>query len=75
MRTYDTTPMTQGHYVPMFQTTAPSQIADPPEENVEQAPIISEHENVPMTNEHQNEIMEEPVEEVQGQSAARAQEA
>jgi len=66
MRTYDTTPITQDHYVPMFRTAAPSQVAAAPKEIVEQAPAISQHENVPMTNEHQNESVEEPVEEVQG---------
>jgi hypothetical protein len=50
--TYDTTLMTQDHYVSMFRITAPSQVADPPEENMKAAPAISEHENMPVTNEH-----------------------
>ena len=54
MRTYEPTPMTQNYYVPMTQFTTSSQVAVPPEVNAERTPAISEHEDVPINNEHQN---------------------
>jgi len=68
MRIYDPTPMTQTYYMPMTQFTTFSLVADPPEVTVERTPVVSEHEDVPINNEHQNEIVEEPAEEIQDQT-------
>ena len=68
MRTYDPTPMTQNYYVPMTCFTTSTQVVDPPEVNAERTPAISEHEDVPVNNEHQNEIVEEPAEVTQDQT-------
>lgn len=68
MRTYETTPMTQNYYVPMTRFTTSTQVVDPPEVNAERTRAISEHEDVPVNNEHQNEIVEEPAEEIQDQT-------
>jgi len=65
MRIYDPTPMTQTYYMPMTQFTTFSLVADPPEVTVERTPVVSEHEDVPVNNEHQNEIVEELVEQTQ----------
>ena len=67
MRTYEPTPMTQNYYVPMTRFTISTQVVDPPEVNAERTPAISEHEDVPINNEHQ-EIMEEPAEVTQDQT-------
>ena len=67
MRTYEPTPLTRDYYVPMTQFTTPSQVVDPPKVNVERTPAISEHEDVPINNEHQ-EIVEEPAEVTQDQT-------
>ena len=65
MRTYETTPMTQNYYVPMTRFTTSTQVVDSPKVNAERTPAISEHEDVPVNNEHQNEIVEELVEQTQ----------
>jgi hypothetical protein len=75
IRTYESIPMTQDYYVPMTRFTTSSQVADPPEVNMERTPIMSEHEDVPVNNEHQNEIVEEPAQETQDRTADGIQEA
>jgi len=60
--------MTQNYYVPMTCFTTSTQVVDPPEVNAERTPAISEHEDVPVNNEHQNEIVEEPAEVTQDQT-------
>ena len=75
MRTHDPTPMTQNYYVPMTQFTTAPQVAVPPEVNAERTPAVSERQNVPVNNEHQNEIVAEPVEQPQDQTANGTQEA
>ena len=62
MQTHDSTLMTQNYYVPTTQFTTSTQVADPPEVTVERTPVVSEHEDVPVNNEHQNEIVKEPAE-------------
>ena len=54
--------MTQNYYVPMTQFTTSPQVAVPPEVVVERTTAVSEHEDVPVNNEHQNETVEEPIE-------------
>ena len=68
MRIYDPTPMTQTYYMPMTKFTTFYLVADPPEVTVERTPVVSEHEDVPVNNEHLNEIVEEPAEEIQDQT-------
>ena len=75
MRTYEPMPMTRDYYVPMTQFTAPTQVVDLPKVNAERTPAISEHEDVPINNEHQNEIVAEHVEQPQDQTANWTQEA
>ena len=67
MQTHEPTPMTQNYYVPMTRFTTSTQVVDPPEINAERTPAISEHEDVPINNEHQ-EIVEEPAEVTQDQT-------
>jgi len=67
--------MTQNYYVPMTQFTTAPQVAVPPKVNAERTPAVSEHENVPVNNEHQNEIVAEPIEQPQDQTANGTQEA
>ena len=62
--------MTQNYYVPMTQFTTSPQVAVPPEVNAERT-----HEDVPVNNEHQSEIVAEPVEQPQDQTANGTQEA
>jgi len=59
----------------MTQFTTTPQVAVPPEVNAERTPAVSEHENVPVNNEHQNEIVAEPVEQPQDQTTNGTQEA
>ena len=52
----------------MTQFTTTPQVAVPPEVNAERTPTISEHEDVPVNIEHQNETVEEPAEVTQDQT-------
>ena len=70
MRIYDPTPMTQTYYMPMTQFTTFSLVADPPEVTVERTPVVSEHEDVPVNNEHQNEIVKELAKVAQDQTTS-----
>ena len=67
--------MTQNYYVHMTQFTTPPQVAVPLEVVAERTTAVSEHEDVPVNNEHQNEIVAEPVEQPQDQTANATQEA
>ena len=60
--------MTQNYYVHMTQFTTPPQVAVPLEVVAERTTAVSEHEDVPVNNEHQNEIVEEPAEVTQDQT-------